>query len=34
MTDTNISTADNSPAYSSEADGLRQAATDHRASAA
>ena len=31
MTDTNISTTDNSPAYSSEADGLRQAATDHRA---
>jgi hypothetical protein len=31
MTDTTISNADNSPAYSSEADGLRQAAADHRA---
>jgi hypothetical protein len=30
MTDTNISNTDHSPAYSSEADGLRQAATDHR----
>jgi len=31
MTDTTISNADNSPAYSSEPDGLRQAAADHRA---
>ena len=31
MTDTNISNTDNAPAYSSEADGLRQAASDHRA---
>src|SRR3954467_9948106 len=33
MTDTNISisNSDNAPAYSSEPDGLRQAATDHRA---
>src|ERR1700752_613187 len=30
-TDTNISNTDNTPAYSSEADGLRQAAADHRA---
>jgi hypothetical protein len=31
MTDTNISDTNNAPAYSSEAEGLRQAATDHRA---
>ena len=31
MTDTNVSNTDNLPAYSSEADGLRQAAADHRA---
>jgi hypothetical protein len=31
MTDTTISNSDNSPAYSSEPDGLRQAAADHRA---
>src|SRR5215211_5712379 len=31
MTETNISNPDNAPAYSSEADGLRQAAADHRA---
>ena len=31
MTDTNISTANNASTYSSEADGLRQAAVDHRA---
>ncbi len=28
---TDISNADNTPLYSSEADGLRQAAADHRA---
>jgi hypothetical protein len=31
MTDTTISNSDNSPSYSSEPDGLRQAAADHRA---
>jgi len=31
MTDTTISNADTGPAYSSEPDGLRQAAADHRA---